>query len=393
MRISPVILFLAAASLSSSAHAQHGRHEVVGYYPSWKLRADANLFSPERIPFGGLTVINYAFFFPLPDGTIRGRDSAGDAAILSGDTRKDGSAASQSLTALAHHRGVRVLLSIGGWEDSGNFPAVAADSSCRIRFAASCTGAIREYGFDGIDIDWEFPGLAEHNGTPADAMNFVRLLRILRRALEAEGHRNGRHLLLTAALPADSSRAEGMTIREAAPLLDFLNVMTYDMYGPWDAEAYHNAPLFAGPGGNSARTVDGAFRLYTATFGIPAAKINLGVPFYGHSYTGCTELNGPHGPSDTVHFPGGGATYSAIASRMKEFTKHWDDRASVPYLTSSTWNMLVSYDDAESAADKARYVVDRGARGLIIWEITQDCLPDGTHPLLDAINGVFHEAH
>jgi chitinase len=224
-------------------------------------------------------------------------------------------------------------------------------------------------------------------------MNFVRLLRTLRRTLDALGHRSGRHLLLTAALPADRSRAEGMAIRDAAPLLDFLNVMTYDMYGPWDPQAYHNAPLFAGPGADSARTVDGAFRLYTAAFGIPAAKINLGVPFYGHTFTGCTELNGPHGPSDTLHFPAGGATYSAIAALMSDFTKHRDDRACVPYLTSSRWNILVSYDDAESARDKARYVVDRGARGLIIWEITGDCLPDGTHPLLEAIDGVFHEAH
>ncbi len=386
MRIAPVMLILAAASFSV-VHAQNARHDVVGYYPSWRVRADSALFAPEHIPFHGLTVINYAFFSPLPDGTIRGRDSAGDAVIL----RRAGSGS--LLTTLAHRSGVRVLLSIGGWEDSGNFPAVAADSSLRIRFAAACAGAIREFGFDGIDIDWEFPGFAEHNGTPADRMNYVRLLRALRRTLDAEGHGSGRHLLLTAALPADSSRAEGMAIREAAPLLDFLNVMTYDLYGPWDPQAYHNAPLFAGPGGDGARTVDGAFRLYTGTFGIPAARINLGVPFYGRTYSGCTELNGPHGPSDTAHFPAAGATYGAIAARLGGFTKHWDDRACVPYLTSKTWNILVSYDDAGSAADKARYVVDRGARGLIIWEITGDCLPDGTHPLLEAIDGVFHESH
>jgi len=386
MRIACLIPLLAAAALSG-AHAQQSRRDVVGYYPSWKVRADAPLFAPERIPFGRLTLLNYAFFSPLPDGTIRGRDSAGDAIAL----RTGGAGA--SLTALAHRHGVRVLLSIGGWEDSGNFPAVAADSLLAFRFAAACARAVREFGFDGIDIDWEFPGFAEHNGTPADGANYVRLLGTLRRTLDAEGRRDRRHLLLSAALPADSGRAEGMRIREAAPLLDFLNVMTYDMYGPWDPQAYHNAPLFAGPGADNARTVDGAFRLYSTVFGIPARKINLGVPFYGHTFTGCTELNGPHGPSDTAHFPAGGATFSAITARMTGFTKHWDDRACVPYLTSPAWDMLVSYDDPESAADKARYVVDRGARGLIIWEITGDCLPDGTHPLLDAIDGVFHSSH
>jgi chitinase len=205
-----------------------------------------------------------------------------------------------------------------------------------------------------------------------------------------QGHR---HLLLSAALPADRGQAGAMPVRDVARLLDFLNIMTYDFYGPWDPRAYHNAPLYAGPGADSARSVDGAFRLYHESFGIPAAKINLGVPFYGHTFTGCTELGGVHGPADTGHFPAGGAFYYSIAAQMKNFTKHWDDRAGVPYLTSSEWNMLVSYDDEESVRDKARYVMARDARGLIVWEITGDYLPDGSHPLLEAIDRVFHESH
>lgn len=389
MRTAYVLALCAAAILP--LHGQHRRHEVVGYYPSWKWHADSHLLTPGKIPFGMLTVINYAFFYPLPDGTITGRDSTGDAMILGprGGLNTHGS----SLTPLAHRSGVRVLLSIGGWEDSGNFPAVAADSARTVRFAGACGRTIREYGFDGIDIDWEFPGLAEHNGTPSDGNNFVRMLRILRDTLDRVGRERRMHLLLSAALPADRRRAEEMAIREVAPLLDFLNVMTYDLYGPWDAQAYHNAPLYAGPGADSARTMDGAFRLYHETLGIPASRINLGVPFYGHTYTGCTELNGAHGPEDTIHFPRGGAFYYSIAAQMGHFTKHRDDLAGVPYLTSSAWNMLVSYDDPESVREKARYVLDRGARGLIIWEITGDFLPDGSHPLLEAIDGVFRGSH
>ena len=115
---------------------QRARHDVVGYFPSWKCVRTHPSLRPDRIPFGRLTVLNYAFFFPLPDGTIRGRDSAGDALVL----RTGGPGT--SLTAIAHRHGVRVLLSIGGWEDSGNFPAVAADSLLATRFAAACAGAI-----------------------------------------------------------------------------------------------------------------------------------------------------------------------------------------------------------------------------------------------------------
>jgi chitinase len=394
MRNALITLMIAAAA-SIPLDAQPRRHEVVGYYPSWKWRTDSHVLTPEKIPFGMLTIVNYAFFYPLPDGTIEGRDSAGDAMILSpnGERTGENMGSPLSITALAHRSGVSVLLSIGGWEDSNNFPAVAADSARTARFAHSCAGRIREFGFDGIDIDWEFPGYAEHNGTPSDGRNFVRLLSALRDTLDVLGLEAGRHLLLSAALPADRGQAGVMNIRGVARLLDFLNIMTYDFYGPWDAHAYHNAPLFAGPGGDSARTVDGAFRLYHETFGVAADRINLGVPFYGHTYTGCTELNGGHGPGDTVHFPAGGAFYYSIAAQRKNFTRHWDERARVPFLTSSAWNMLVSYDDEESVGCKARYVLDSGARGLIVWEITGDYLPDGSHPLLEAIDRVFHESH
>lgn len=394
MRNALIILLITAAA-SFPLDAQSGRHEVVGYYPSWKWKTDGHLLTPEKIPFRMLTIINYAFFCPLPDGTIAGRDSAGDAMILVPHGGGTGRSADSSLplTALAHRNGVRVLLSIGGWEDSNNFPPVAADSACTARFAHSCAGRIRKYGFDGIDIDWEFPGLAEHNGTPSDGRNFTGLLRALRDTLDVLGAQAGRRFLLSAALPADRARASAMDIPDAAPLLDFLNIMTYDFYGPWDARAYHNAPLYAGPGGDSARTMEGAFRLYHETFGIPAEKINLGVPFYGHAYTACTDLGGTHGPPDTLHFPANGAFYYSIAAQMKNFTRHWDPQARVPWLTCSLWNVLVSYDDEESTRAKARYVLDRGARGLIVWEITGDYLPDGSHPLLEAIDREFHESH
>ena len=390
-----LIILMMAVPLSLHIKAQQRRHEVVGYYPSWKWRTDSHLLTPEKIPFGMLTIINYAFFYPLPDGSITGRDSAGDAMILYPRTELTGKSLSPplSLTALAHRKGVSVLLSIGGWEDSNNFPAVAADSGRRVNFAHSCADRIREIGFDGIDIDWEFPGFAEHNGTPSDGRNFVRLLRVLRDTLDILGPAAGRRLLLSAALPADRAQALAMEITDVAPLLDFLNIMTYDFYGTWDPHAYHNAPLYAGPGGDSARTVDGAFRLYNETFGMPASRINLGVPFYGHTFTGCRELGGVHGPADTVHFPAGGAFYYSIAAQIKKFTQHRDERAGVPYLTSREWNLLVSYDDAESVRRKAHYVLDRAARGLIIWEITGDYLPDESHPLLEAIDRVFRESH
>ena len=387
VRMRSVAAALALLAIGALPFSAQQRREVVGYYPSWKWRPESHGLRPEEIPFKRLTVINYAFFVPLPDGSIAGKDTAGDARILL--AHADGAARSPGLTALAHAHGVHVLLSIGGWDDSGAFPAVASDPARRAHFAHSCASAIRRYGFDGIDIDWEFPGLEEHGGSPADSTRFPLLLRALRDTLDRLGIALRRHLVLSAALPALDARARMMSIRRSAPLLDCLNIMTYDLYGSWDPRAYHNAPLYAGPGGDSARTVDGAFRLYRDRYGVPPRKINLGVPFYGHTFVDCPELLDTHAGADTTLFPATGATYADIAAHAAEFTRHRDPYAMVPYLTSPVRRTLVSYDDPQSVRLKAEYVAAHGARGLIIWEITQDALPDGSHPLLESIDRIF----
>jgi chitinase len=360
--------------------------EIIGYYPSWKASSDTSGMTPANIPYNGLTIINYAFFYPLPDGSIVGRNASGDSVVLAG-RMSPGSPRDlhASLAETAHRHGVRVMLSIGGWEDSDTFPAVASEASSRITFAHACSDFIRTWGFDGIDIDWEFPGYSEHKGTPADKVNFSLLLRTLRDSLDALGTAAGTKLLLTAALPAGVEHASRIDVPVIAGILDFLNIMTYDFYGSWDSVANHNAPLYAGIGGDPARSVHGAFLLYTQTYKVSPAHITLGVPFYGHTYSRCSALNTPHGGADSVHFPHQGAWYSAINSMKGHFTRQWDERAKVPYLVSTEWNLLVSYDDEESVRWKAAYAAEHGVRGLIIWEITADLLPDGSHPLLDAV--------
>jgi len=374
----PVACLLLGAVTAGLSPAQ--RKEVIGYYPSWRGRDRNSLVSPATIPYDKLTIINYAFFAPGPDGTIAGKDSAGDALCLRG-------APGSTLTDLSHRHGVKVLLSLGGWDDSDNFPAVASAPRLRSAFAHACVAAIREYGFDGIDIDWEFPGYAEHRGTPDDRRNFTILLRTLRDSLTAYGRLTRGRYLLTAALPAEQSHAANIEVQEIAGILDQLSLMTYDFSGPWDPRSYHNSPLYASQVADSGRSLDGAFRLYHRTYGIPADRINLGVAFFGKTFTRCTALNAPHEGADTAHFPIG--LYYEILNNMGKFERRWDDQAKVPYLVSTEWNMLVTYDDPESVRAKATYALENGIHGFIIWELTGDHLPDGTTPLLDAIDSTF----
>ena len=379
--ISVLILFLCLAGPPVSAQRQ--RTEVIGYFPSWKWAQGDHAMTPQTIPYGKLTFINYAFFVPLPDGRIEGKDTLGDARYIRGD-RNTG------IVGTAHRHGVGVVLSIGGWEDSGNFPAVASTAELRTAFAHSCLDAMRTYGFDGIDIDWEYPGYPGHGGSPADRRNFTLLLQTLRDSLHLAAPAIGRPPVLTAALPAGGAQASGIDVRSIAGYLDYLNIMTYDFYGAWDPGMNHNSPLFPSAGADKARCVDAAFRYYRDSCGIPPGKINLGVPFYGRTYTMCRGLNQSHGGPDTVHFDPRGAVYSEIARKKNSFIRCWDTLAHVPYLIDSAWEVTVSYDDEESVREKALYVLDHRAGGLIIWELTGDMMDDGSTPLLTVIDATVN---
>ena len=395
-----IFIFFCFAALASAGipalgqqndNASAGGKEIIGYYPSWKWRTMDTPMTPAKIPYDKLTMINYAFFYPLPDGEIAGRDSLGDAMILKGerDSASGTYQANTALTGLAHQHGVKVLLSVGGWADSYNFPEAASGSTTRETFAHSCVERIREFGFDGIDIDWEFPGYADHKGTPDDKVNYTLLLQTTRDSLDALEKQTGKKFLLTAALPAGAVLAEGFEVEKIARILTMLNVMTYDFSGSWDSLSGYNAPLYSPRTGDSTRNVDAAFRLYTGTYKVPASKINIGVPFYAHTFMQCTAPYAPFAGSDTIHFSSHGSDYNDIMTIIGKFTRHWDDRAKVPYLVSTKWNEFISYDDEESIELKAQYVLDHNACGIGIWEITGDYLPNGVSPLLDVIHAKF----
>ena len=149
----------------------------------------------------------------------------------------------EGLIYLVHNAGGQIFPSLGGWTLSDAFPAMAASASSRANFASQCVDLIKEYGFDGIDIDWEYPGYEEHSGTAADKENFNLLLDDVRAALDALGAETGRYYPLTAALPCGPSHIGNIDIAHAATRLDELNLMTYDFGGSFSATSSFNAPM------------------------------------------------------------------------------------------------------------------------------------------------------
>jgi len=222
--------------------------------PSWQLYDRNGLAKPSNLDHSKVTRYNFAFFQTNANGDIWGTDDYGDPIALYGvmdwswapgqgrpgycSWTKPGAPPlcqghkyETGLIYQAHAAGVEVYPSIGGWTLSNHFPALAKNPTARANFAANCVKLIESYDFDGIDIDWEYPGYADHMGIPEDKKNYSLFLQEIRTALDALGKKNGRVYGLTAALPCGPANMENIEIDVVSNILSELNVMTYDFYG------------------------------------------------------------------------------------------------------------------------------------------------------------------
>ena len=381
--------------------------EIVGYYPNWQWYDRNKLVKPSTINYSKYSVINYCFFKPEPNGVISNTDTWADENLLQGQINWSTNPVSYypntSIIDLAHNAGTKVMVSIGGWTLSDNFPTIAASAVLRGKFASECNRLIKFYKFDGIDIDWEYPGYAQHSGTPADKANFTLLLDQIRDSLNALGTLNNKTYKLSACFSADPANMLNIEWNNIVPLLDMINLMSYDFFGTWDCKANHNSPLFATASGNPSFNCNSAFLSLVNTYSVPSTKINLGVAFYGRSQMGATGLyQNTNCTENSAVFADdlGTPLYYNVIKNINLFDKFFDNTAKVSYLlgksTGSASGTFVSYDDKYSIGLKAQYIKDHNARGTIIWEITGDYMETfpgsgviaGT-PLVDTLIQVF----
>jgi chitinase len=358
--------------------------QIIGYYPSWQWYDRGGLMHPERLDYTRYTILQYAFYQCDTMGNVYGTDEWADSVLLRG--RFDWSSAVQpayipntSLVDYAHVWGVKVCLSIGGWTLSENFPKVAADPARRAHFASECVRMCRTFQFDGIDIDWEYPGYADHKGTPADKENYTLFMKAIRDSLDAYGKEIKYKFLLTAAFGANLSQMQFIEYEKLVPIMDYFNMMTYDFNGSWSEDANHNSPLYS-PAKGYQGSVDECVKLLTTKFGVPPEKILIGAGFYGRSLLFKDKpadlyATGHTGRVDDKIFrddEGQPQYYNIALKQEKFFNEFWDDTAKVPYMISKDGKTFLSYDNARSIRLKAEYLVEKELGGVIIWEVTGD---------------------
>ncbi len=278
---------------------------------------------------------------------------------------------------------IKTLMAIGGWEADG-FSQAAATAEGRAKFVSSAVALAERHGFDGIDVDWEYPGtsVAGIASSPDDKQNFTLLLADLRKALDEKSAQDGKRRLLTIAVGASAERARGIECAKIAQYVDYVNVMSYDLRGG-EKTTGHHTNLFPSERNGDNASAHTALQAYENQ-GIPRKKLVIGAAFYGHVWKNVQSevedgLGQPAGDR-------GGTTvnYAAIKGNYLNkngYIRYWDDEAAAPYLFNGT--NFVSYEDEDSVYAKAAYARSRGLGGVMYWEHSHD--PSST--LLKAIDG------
>ncbi len=249
--------------------------------------------------------------------------------------------------------GLKILLSIGGW-GSGRFSEMAANKKTRNSFAKDCKRVVDQFGLDGIDLDWEYPtsSMGNISSSPQDTENFTLLCRRIRKEI-------GKRKLLTFASAANANYVDFKAIE---PLVDFVNIMTYDINQP----PLHHAGLYRSEMTGSLSCEEAVLAHHQA--GIPMNKLVLGIPFYGKGARGV------------------GGNYRSLMNRT-DLTEMWDDIAKAPYMVDAEGKVVTNHENPRSVAEKCKYLLANGMRGAMYWEYSHD---DDNLTMVKAVyNGVM----
>ena len=272
--------------------------------------------------------------------------------------------------------GLKVILSLGGWGGCKTCSSVFDVEQGRQEFAQSVLKLLKEFKADGLDLDWEYPAIESVPGQkymPDDRQNFTYLLKTLRDTLGP-----GYELSFAAGGFSDYLN-NSVEWKKVMPLVNRVNVMTYDLVNGSSKRTGHLSPLYSTPG--QRESTDHAV-MFLDSVGVPLNKIVIGMAFYGRTFSKVDDTN--HGLyqkgkfSEYINYK----DMDAKLGKASGFEPYWDNKAKAPYAYNSSTKTFATYDNIRSVYYKTRYAREHKLGGIMFWELGSDKPAGG---LLDMI--------
>lgn len=270
---------------------------------------------------------------------------------------------------------LKILVALGGWGGCETCSDVFSSPAGRSEFVASVKTMMTEYDLDGIDLDWEYPaieGFPGHKFQPSDRQNFTALVEELRSELGTEYELS----FAAGAIPAFLDNSVDWL--KVMPLVDRVNLMTYDLVSGNSKETGHHTPLFSTE--SQTLSTDESVR-YLLELGIAAEKIVIGAAFYARVFenVAADEDGALYRPASFKDYVG----YRSFDTYFDQrFSMMWDDEAQAPYAYAESEGLFATFDDQRSVSLKTEYAIENKLGGIMFWQLAEDRPDDG---LLTAI--------
>jgi chitinase len=350
------VLMQGTFTCSPDAEYSSGQFNVIAYYSG--NETDINPYPVEK-----LTHLIYSFCH------LKGNR-------LAVDNEQDSLTILQLVSLKKRNPNLKVLLSLGGWGGCKTCSEVFSTAQGRLEFARSVKDLLAIYRVDGLDLDWEYPaieGVPGHPFKPEDKQNFTALIEILRSTI------GGEYELSFAAGGFRKFLVESIEWEKVVPLLDRVNLMTYDLVGGYSTVTGHHTPLYSTP--SLPESTDNAVR-FLDSIGVPKNKLVVGAAFYGRVWENVENVNNGLCQSGKFKTSVGHRNLEAYLMSNPGFTSYWDTTAQARYYYNPSLRLFLTLDDPESITLKTLYAKERGLNGIMFWELANDESQGG---LLDVI--------
>jgi chitinase len=263
------------------------------------------------------------------------------------------------------------MVSVGGWSGCSFCSDLFASEEHRKNFAGTTVALFKQYGIDGLDLDWEYPaieGFPGHKYDTADKNNFTELVKALRQEM-------GNDYLLTFAAGGFVKYLEqSIDWGAVIPLVDFVNLMNYDLVGGYATVTGHHTPLYdyMPEQESTVKCVN-----WLLDKKVPAGKLIIGAAMYARVWENVPDTN--HGLYQPGTFKRGVAyfDFANYFSDTSGYKYYWDKKAKAPYRYNMAQRLFATFDDKRSIKEKTKFIRRKKLGGIMFWDLGEDLKEDG----------------